>query len=113
MAVIPASDVPALDASYKPIRTLAAGPGGTTELVRGPAGDVLVLYTDGTTEARARDGRFFGEDGLRDTLMREGAQGFDGLLDRLLSTVDDFTGNSLEDDVAMVALRFDKVGEDA
>ena len=42
MAVIPASDVPALDASYKPIRTLAAGPGGTTELVRGPAGDVLV-----------------------------------------------------------------------
>jgi len=75
--------------------------------------DVLVLYTDGTTEARARDGRFFGEDGLRDTLMREGAQGFDGLLDRLLSTVDDFTGNSLEDDVAMVALRFDKVGEGA
>ena len=42
MAVIPASDVPALDASYKPIRTLAAGPSGTTELVRGPAGDVLV-----------------------------------------------------------------------
>ena len=42
MAVIPASDVPALDASYKPIRTLAAGPGGTTELVRGPKGDVLV-----------------------------------------------------------------------
>jgi len=42
VAVIPASDVPALDASYKPIRTLAAGPGGTTELVRGPKGDVLV-----------------------------------------------------------------------
>ena len=77
------------------------------------AGDVLVLYTDGTTEARARDGRFFGEEGLRDALMREGARGFDGLLDRLLATVEDFTGNNLEDDVAMVTLRFDEVGDPA
>lgn len=76
-------------------------------------GDMLLLYTDGTTEARARDGRFFGEDGLRDTVMQEAVRGFDGLLDRLLATVDAFTGNSLDDDVAMVALRFDEVGEKA
>lgn len=74
-------------------------------------GDTLLLYTDGTTEARARDGLFFGEDGLRDAVMQEGPRGFDGLLDRLLATVDAFTGNSLDDDVAMVALRFDTVGE--
>ena len=74
------------------------------------AGDVLLLYTDGTTEARATDGRFFGEEGLRDTVMREGVGGFEGLLDRLLATVDDFTGNNLDDDVAMVALRFDELG---
>ena len=43
--------------------------------------------------------------------MQEGPRGFDGLLDRLLATVEAFTGNSLEDDVAMVALRFDEVGE--
>ncbi len=73
-------------------------------------GDILLLYTDGTTEARAGDGRFFGEDGLRDAAMREGQRGFEGLLDRLLSTVEAFTGNSLDDDVAMVALRFDEVG---
>ncbi len=73
-------------------------------------GDLLVLYTDGTTEARAADGRFFGEDGLRDAVMREGAQGFDGLCERLLGAVDEFTGNSLDDDVAMVALRIDQVG---
>lgn len=77
------------------------------------AGDTLLLYTDGTTEARARDGRFFGEEGLRDAVMQEGPRGFDGLLDRLLATVEAFTGNSLEDDVAMVALRFDEVGERA
>ena len=74
------------------------------------AGDVLMLYTDGTTEARDPRGAFFGEDGLRDALTRECACGFDGLTDRLLATLDDFTGNNLEDDVAMVALRFDEVG---
>ena len=74
-------------------------------------GDVLVLYTDGATEARARDGRFLGEDGLRDVVMRQMQAGYDGLVDRLLAEVDAFTGNSLDDDVAMVALRFDTVGE--
>ena len=69
------------------------------------AGDVLMLYTDGTTEARDPDGAFFGEQGLRDMLMRESAPGkpFDGFLDRLLATLDD--------DVAMVAVRFDELGE--
>ena len=80
---------------------------GHVDLCRG---DTLLLYTDGTTEARAVDGSFFGEEGLSDAVMREGAMGFEGLLDRLLSTVESFTGNSLEDDVAMVALRFDEVG---
>lgn len=73
-------------------------------------GDVLVLYTDGTTEARDPEGAFFGEDGLRDMLVTEGARGFEGLTDRMMSTLDAFTGNNLEDDVALVALRFDKVG---
>ena len=72
-------------------------------------GDVLLLSTDGTTEARDPSGAFFGEEGLRDMVMRESADGkpFEGFVGRLLSTLDDFTGHSLEDDVAMVALRFD------
>lgn len=74
-------------------------------------GDVLLLYTDGTTEARATDGAFFGEDGLRDAVMREAPRGFDGLLGRLLDALDRFTSRHLEDDVAMVALRFDQVGK--
>ncbi len=78
-------------------------------LMRLAVGDVLVLYTDGTTEARAADGTFFGEEGLRDAVMREMPRGFDGLLDRLLATVDAFTNNSLSDDVAMVALRLDQL----
>lgn len=74
--------------------------------VRIAPGDVLVLYTDGTTEARDPSGAFFGEEGLRDAVMHELPAGFDGLLDRLLAHLDDFTDRRLEDDVAMVALKF-------
>ena len=76
-------------------------------------GDVLLLYTDGTTEARDPSGAFFGEEGLRDMVMRESADGkpFEGFVERLLATLDDFTGHDLEDDVAMVAVRFDGTAE--
>lgn len=76
------------------------------------AGEVLLLYTDGTTEARSPTGAFFGEQGLRDMVMRESGAGtsFDGFLDRLLATLNEFTDNTLTDDVSMVALRFDEVG---
>ena len=76
------------------------------------AGDVLLLYTDGTTEARAANGDFFGEDGLREAVMREsaGEKPFEGFVGRLLETLEAFTGHNLEDDVAMLALRIDRVG---
>ena len=78
--------------------------------VRLHEGDILLLYTDGTTEARSPEGAFFGETGLRDMIMDEVPRGFDGLLDRFLSTLDRYTGQRLDDDVAMVALRFDELG---
>lgn len=73
-------------------------------------GDILLLYTDGTTEARSPEGAFFGETGLRDMIMNEVPRGFNGLLDRFLSTLDRYTGRRLDDDVAMVAVRFDELG---
>ena len=75
-------------------------------------GDVLLLYTDGTTEARDPSGAFFGEQGLRDMVMRESdpQKPYEGFLSRLLGTVEEFTGHKLEDDVAMVSLRFDALG---
>ena len=78
--------------------------------VRLHEGDILLLYTDGTTEARSPEGAFFGETGLRDMIMNEVPKGFDGLLNRFLSTLDRYTGRRLDDDVAMVALRFDELG---
>lgn len=82
---------------------------GLVELV---PGDVLLLYTDGTTEARDPRGAFFGEDGLREAVMRESSpdKPYDGFVDRLLADLEGFTGQNLEDDVAMLALRFDGLG---
>ena len=73
-------------------------------------GDRILLYTDGVTEARNPAGAFFGEQGLRDAVMEEAAGDYDTLLDRLLARIDAFTERSLDDDVAMVTLRFDALG---
>ena len=73
-------------------------------------GDRILLYTDGATEARNPSGAFFGEQGLRDAVMEEAAGDFDDMLDRLLERIDVFTERSLDDDVAMVVLRFDQLG---
>lgn len=81
--------------------------------VRLGPGDMLLLYTDGTTEARSPSGAFFGEEGLRDAVMTQAPQGFEGFLDRMLGILDAFTERSLEDDVAMVLLRFDELGAKA
>ena len=70
-------------------------------------GDILFMYTDGAIEARDPAGDFFGEQRLRDTLLREASAGIDGLCGRVLSALDAFAASALEDDVAMVALRFD------
>ena len=70
-------------------------------------GDILFMYTDGAIEARDPAGDFFGEQRLRDTLLREASAGIDGLCGRVLSALDAFAASALEDDVAMVTLRFD------
>ena len=78
--------------------------------VRLREGDRLLLYTDGGTEARNPSGAFFGEQGLRDAVMEEAAGDYEHMLDRLLARLDAFTERSLDDDIAMVTLRFDELG---
>ena len=75
-------------------------------------GDILFMYTDGAIEARDPAGAFFGEQRLRDTLLRVSGKGIDGLCGRVLAVLDDFTASALDDDVAMVALRFDDASTD-
>ena len=42
--------------------------------------------------------------------MEEAAGDYEHILDRLLARLDAFTERSLDDDVAMVTLRFDELG---
>lgn len=66
--------------------------------------DTLVLYTDGVTEARARDGEFFGDERLVELLADSNGLGADALAGHLGSIVTEFTGGRLSDDVAIVTL---------
>ena len=76
-------------------------------------GDILFMYTDGAVEARSADRQFFGERRLFDVLLRASAHGVEGICRTVLAELDAFTGSALDDDIALVALRFDAAGEQA
>ena len=67
-------------------------------------GDLLLLYTDGLTEARAADGRFLGLDGLV-ALLPAADVPADLAVQTLYDAVTDFAADVRRDDVAMLALR--------
>ncbi len=64
-------------------------------------GDTLLLYTDGVTEARDREGTFYP---LQDRLARWTGRGPQGMLDALRSDLMRHVSSRLGDDVAMVAV---------
>jgi phosphoserine phosphatase RsbU/P len=72
------------------------------DLRLGP-GDLVVLYTDGVVEGR-RNGRFFGEEGLREVLRR--SQGCDArtVVHRVIETAVEYQGGRTSDDIAVVAV---------
>ena len=74
-------------------------------------GDILFMYTDGAIEARNADREFFGERRLFDVLLDASANGVEGLCAKVLSALDSFSASALDDDIALVALRFDAAGE--
>jgi phosphoserine phosphatase RsbU/P len=67
------------------------------------AGDVLLLYTDGVTEARGASG-FFGTERLVSLLERGAHVGVGDLADELLKQVTDYASAALDDDVAILAV---------
>ena len=73
-------------------------------------GDILFMYTDGAIEARNPDREFFGERRLFDFLLRASARGVEGLCHAVLAELDAFSESALDDDIALVALRFDEAG---
>lgn len=74
-----------------------------TSLVLGQ-GEVLVLYTDGVTEAR-RAGVEFGEKGLAEVLRMSRGLGAREIGSRVLSAVSAHIGGPATDDIALLVLR--------
>ncbi len=68
-------------------------------------GDMLVLYTDGATEARTAGGRMLGYDGLK--LMLAGMRGatVQEIADALQAGVHDFAGGRFTDDFTLLVIR--------
>jgi len=69
-------------------------------------GDILLLYTDGVTEAESTDGEFFGDERLH-TLLREAKEkSSDEIVELLLHQIRMFTGlRHFNDDVSLVVMR--------
>jgi serine phosphatase RsbU (regulator of sigma subunit) len=70
------------------------------------AGDSLVLYTDGVTEAMDPEGEMFGEDRLRALIAAHASAGAAGLRARIAEALADFTaGAEQADDVTYVVVK--------
>ena len=68
--------------------------------------DVLLVYTDGLTEARSPDGSEFGEDGLAHALQTLSDRSAEAIVDGLLVAVDRHcAGASAGDDRTLVVLK--------
>ena len=67
-------------------------------------GDLLLLYTDGLTEARAEDGSFLGLEGLA-ALLPAADVSAEAAVSAIYDAVTRFAANVRRDDVAMLALR--------
>ena len=69
-------------------------------------GDLLVMYTDGITEAINPEGEEFGESRLMDVVKQVAHQSAQSVLDTILDAVVDFTHDHLQfDDLTLVTLK--------
>jgi sigma-B regulation protein RsbU (phosphoserine phosphatase) len=69
-------------------------------------GDILLVYSDGLTDAENLEGEMFGEDRLLEILQKEGAAGCDALELKLLQAVENFTrGHSQTDDITFMLVQ--------
>lgn len=68
--------------------------------------DILLLYTDGVTEAFNSSGEQFGRQRLAEVIRQNGDQPAEGLIQKVLQTLTDFTdARPLEDDVTLVVYK--------
>jgi phosphoserine phosphatase RsbU/P len=77
-----------------------------SEDVRLEPGDILLLYTDGITEAINQQGTFWGEDRLADIIRQNANSSAEQLIQKILQALKDHTdGSPLADDVTLMISR--------
>lgn len=97
--------VEALDAQGVLLGTFNGPPPEERTCIMAP-GDVLVLFTDGVSEARNPAGGFFDEERLETLIARQPWQGAQELLEAILDAIAEFVdGTPLGDDITLVVLR--------
>jgi sigma-B regulation protein RsbU (phosphoserine phosphatase) len=70
------------------------------------AGDSLVLYTDGATEATNAQGKPFGTERLAEVVRRSSAASAEVMVQTILGDITAFAdGRALADDVTLLVLR--------
>jgi serine phosphatase RsbU (regulator of sigma subunit) len=69
-------------------------------------GDILILYTDGVTEARNPKGDFFSTEGLHDIIVTGGKSSAQELLQTIKNAIIDFaSGEQQADDITLLIIR--------
>jgi serine phosphatase RsbU (regulator of sigma subunit) len=72
------------------------------------SGDILVLYTDGVTDAANLLGEEFGLERLSNLIRSSHALSADGLMNHIVGSVTDFSRDvGFEDDVTILVVKFD------
>jgi sigma-B regulation protein RsbU (phosphoserine phosphatase) len=71
-------------------------------------GDVLFVYSDGLTEAEDTSGNMFGEERVKEIILREAPLGAERLYEVILTAVQNFTrGRTQTDDITLVIAQRD------
>jgi sigma-B regulation protein RsbU (phosphoserine phosphatase) len=77
------------------------------EIVALQPGDLIVVFSDGVSEALSATGEEFGEDRIKDVIGRDVSVGPEVLLERLLAAVRDFTRGAVQnDDVTALVVQY-------
>jgi len=75
-------------------------------------GDLLVVFSDGVSEATNAGGAEFGEEGIIDSVKREWRNSAGGICDGVLADVRTFLGNELpHDDQTLMVVRLEQVAK--
>ena len=70
------------------------------------AGDYLIMYTDGITEAENSDGEQFGVERLILLILEYGGLAASELIDKIIKSVQEFSeGEAQQDDITIMIVR--------